>query len=203
LIRTLVFDFGNVVGLFDHGRTIQRLASKTTLPPTELALMLFGSPLNDDFECGRLSTSQYIDAVRLNARLECDDEEFHRAFVEIFQHHPPIESLIPKLRGHYRLVLASNTNAAHYDYLRTMFHDTLACFDHVIVSHEIGARKPRAEFFTAAQNHMHAAPGECLFIDDLPTNITAAEAHGWHGIVYTGKDDLFDRLRAFGIEVPA
>lgn len=200
MIRTLFFDFGNVIALFDHGRTVARLAHHTPLAPTELALTLFGGTYGHDFECGRISVAQYIDAVRVNGRLTCSPEEYHDAFVDIFEPNPPVMSLIPRLKNRYRLVLASNTNEAHFGHLSGVYRETLAHFDHLVLSHEVNARKPRAEFYTAAQRSAEAAPGECVFIDDLPTNIAAAEAHGWHGIVYTNPADLVSRLRALGVE---
>ena len=41
-------DFGNVVGFFDHGRAVARLAAFTDVPAVELALALYGSPIADD-----------------------------------------------------------------------------------------------------------------------------------------------------------
>ncbi|VTR97890.1 HAD family hydrolase [Tuwongella immobilis] len=202
MIRTLVFDFGNVIGRFDHSRTVARLASRSPLAPTELALMLFGSPLNDDYETGRISTRQYLDAIRSNARLDCTDEEFHHAFVDIFQHHPPIEAVIPHLAQRYRLVLASNTNPAHFETIASMFRETLSHMHALALSHQVGHRKPHAGFYAAVQELAHANPQECLFIDDLPTNVAAAEAHGWHGIVFVDPQDLFDRFDSYGIDLP-
>src|SRR5947209_5022748 len=44
MIRTIIFDFGNVVAFFDHGRAVRQLARFTDMDPVELALQLYGSP---------------------------------------------------------------------------------------------------------------------------------------------------------------
>jgi putative hydrolase of the HAD superfamily len=72
-------------------------------------------------------------------------------------------------------------------------------FDALVLSHEIGVRKPKAGFFQHCQGLSGCAAEECLFIDDLPANVGGAQALGWQGIVYTPGNDLRQRLAALGI----
>jgi putative hydrolase of the HAD superfamily len=110
--------------------------------------------------------------------------------------------LIPRLKANgYRLVLASNTNAAHYERYREQFQDLLAHFDAVAVSHEAGARKPHPRFFEYAHELAGCAKDECLFVDDLLDNVTAAREFGWRAIHFTRFDDLVRELRAAGVRV--
>jgi len=44
------------------------------------------------------------------------------------------------------------------------------------------------------------APGECVFIDDLPANVEGARACGWNGLVYRGVTELKKSLAE--LEVP-
>ncbi|HJZ58441.1 MAG TPA: HAD-IA family hydrolase, partial [Gemmataceae bacterium] len=73
--------------------------------------------------------------------------------------------------------------------------------DHLAPSHHARARKPHPEFFAYAHQFAHAAPPECLFIDDLPVNIEAAQRIGWKGIVYRADGALADNLRTVGVEI--
>lgn len=199
MIRTIFFDFGNVLGFFDHHRAIKKLLRFTDFPSTELALLLYGGTLEDDFETGLISTSQYFEAAQANGRLTCSHEEFVAAFVDIFWENTPVTALIPRLKKHYRIVLASNTNEAHFTHYRRQFDHVLRHFDHLVVSHEIKARKPHREFYERSQQFADCRPGECLFVDDLPSNIAAAEAIGWNGIVLNSPEDLVERMRGMGI----
>ena len=84
--------------------------------------------------------------ARRPAGSRVDRDEFVDAFCDIFWPNPPMADLIPRLKANgYRLVLASNTNAAHYERYREEFKDTLAHFHAIAVSHEAGARKPHAQ----------------------------------------------------------
>jgi putative hydrolase of the HAD superfamily len=200
-IRTVIFDFGNVVAFFDHSRAVARLAQYTDLPPVELALKLYGSPIEDSYERGAIDTDEYVREALLNARLKCTKEQFLAAFGAIFWRNFEACDLIPRLKPDYRVVLASNTTPGHFDAYTKQFADVLAHFDHLGTSFQAGARKPEPAFFTHIQEHCRAEPGECVFVDDLPTNVEAAEKFGWNGIVYRPDGTLADKLWAAGVEI--
>jgi putative hydrolase of the HAD superfamily len=199
MIRTILFDFGNVLGFFDHRRAIERLRIHTNMEPTELTLVLYGGELEIAYETGQIGTAKYFEIAKEDGRLSCSLEQFVAAFVDIFTENLAVTALIPLLKKNYRLILASNTNDAHYSHYRRQFAHVLDQFDHIGVSHEIGARKPHRLFYEYCQKHANCEPGECLFIDDLPSNIHAAEAFGWNGIVLTTAADLVERMKTLGI----
>ena len=203
MIRTLFLDFGNVVGFFDHQRAVDQLAAFTDLPPVELALALYGSPLADDYECGHLPTAGYVREALLNGRLGCTPDQFLAAYTDIFWPNPEVAELLPRLKGRYRLVLASNTNDAHFSRFSADFADVLSHFDHLVVSHHARARKPHPEFFAYAHRFAEAEPAECLFVDDLPANVEAAERFGWRGHVYWADGTLAEKLAAAGVQIDA
>lgn len=201
MIRTIFFDFGNVVAFFDHGRAIARFGRFTDMDPVELALAIYGSPIADDYECGRITTAEFFREVALNGRLRCSEAEFLAAYTSIFWPNPEVLALLPRLTPRYRLVLASNTNEAHYLRYTRDFADPLARFDHLVASHHAGARKPHPEFFAHAARFAAAEPHECLFLDDLPVNVEAAERFGWKGLVYAADGTATEKLAALGIQL--
>jgi putative hydrolase of the HAD superfamily len=196
----VIFDFGNVIGFFDHHRAIAKFTRFTDVPAVELALALYGSPIEDDYEIGKLTTAEYVREAKLNGRINCSDQKFLEWFCDIFWRNEEVCDLIPKLKPKYRLVLASNTNDAHFGTYTRQFADVLKHFDALVPSHQAGSRKPHDEYFAYAQKYAGADPGECLFVDDLPVNIEAAARHGWKGVVYTADGTLAGKLRENGIQ---
>jgi putative hydrolase of the HAD superfamily len=201
MIRTIFFDFGNVLAFFDHQRAVARLAAFTETDPVELALALYGGPLADDYECGHLSTAEYVREALLNGRLSCSESEFLDCYHDIFWPNPEVAELAPLLKPRYRLVLASNTNEAHFRRYTADFADVLHHFDYLVTSHHARARKPHPEFFAYAHQFAHAEPSECLFVDDLPVNVEAAGRVGWKGLVYSPDGTFAEKLQATGVEV--
>jgi glucose-1-phosphatase len=200
-IRTVIFDFGNVIAFFDHGRAVARLARYTDMPAVELALVLYGGAIEDAYERGAIDTAEYVREGKLNGRLKCDDAEFIAAFTSIFWRNDEVCGLIPRLKPKYRVMLASNTTRAHFEAYRVMYADALDHFEHLGTSFEARARKPEPAFFAHIQRHANAEPQECVFVDDLPTNVEAAGKFGWRGVVYRPDGSLADKLRAAGVEV--
>jgi epoxide hydrolase-like predicted phosphatase len=77
------------------------------------------------------------------------------------------------------------------DYPREMFPDL---FDVVVISGEVGMRKPESRIFRHAADLLGLDPQECVFIDDIQANITAAERAGFTGILHTDPAETVERV---------
>jgi putative hydrolase of the HAD superfamily len=51
-------------------------------------------------------------------------------------------------------------------------------FDGVVISGEVGMRKPAPEIYALGAERIGLAPGDCVFVDDLPFNLAPAAALG-------------------------
>jgi glucose-1-phosphatase len=200
MIRTIFFDFGNVLAFFDHGRAVEKLLIFTDLDAAEL-VRLYDKPLVYDYESGKVTTEEFVRYATHHGRLTCTADEFLACFCDIFWRNDEVCALVPRLKPRYRLVLASNTVEPHYRRYVADYADVLRHFDHLVASHHAGARKPHPEFFAYAQRFAAAEPRECLFVDDLPANIEAAARFGWRGIVYRPDGTLADKLQAAGVQL--
>ncbi len=200
-MKTVIFDFGNVVGFFDHQRTLQKLRPFTSLTPEEMYASVYVGPLEEQVERGVLTPAVFLRQVKHLWQLRCDVEFLAHAIADIFWPNPEVCELIPKLQGRYRLVLGSNTNAIHARRYLSQFAPVLRHFDELVLSHDIGLRKPDAEFFHHCQRAARVKASECVFVDDIPANIEGARAIGFQGIVYRPNEGLAEQLRALGVEV--
>jgi putative hydrolase of the HAD superfamily len=62
--------------------------------------------------------------------------------------------------------------------------DLLHRFDHIAISAEIGMMKPDAAAYQTILDMLTIPADVCVFIDDQPANVEAAQALGLHGIVF-------------------
>ena len=200
-IKSIVFDFGNVIGCFDHELVYQKLVPLAGVPSETLRSVLFDARLEDDYESGRVITAELLRHVRGACGFRCADDELIAAYADMFWPNQPVCDLVPRLKPRYRLLLLSNTNELHANQFRWQFADTLSHFDHQILSYEVGVRKPNPGIFERCQRLAECAPAECVFIDDLAKNVEGGRAFGWHGIVYQGIEDLRQRLAQIGVLV--
>ncbi|MBC7569641.1 MAG: HAD family phosphatase [Spirosoma sp.] len=105
-----------------------------------------------------------------------------------------------KASGKYGLYALTNWSSETFPVAREQF-DFLSWFDGIVVSGIEKDRKPFASFYNTLLNRYKLKPEECLFIDDNPQNVSAAEALGIRSIHFTEPEALQDRLVAYGILV--
>lgn len=74
-------------------------------------------------------------------------------------------------------------------------------FDVVVISGEVGMRKPEPRIFEHTTELLGVEPGECVFVDDIEANIAAAVALGWVGVLHTGYETTRLELEAL-FDVP-
>jgi len=67
-------------------------------------------------------------------------------------------------------------------------------YHEVVISAEVGMRKPEERIFRHATDLLGLAPGECVFIDDIEANVRAAEALGMCGVLHTEPEATVSRL---------
>jgi putative hydrolase of the HAD superfamily len=73
-------------------------------------------------------------------------------------------------------------------------------FDAVVISSEVGMRKPEERIFRHAAGLLGLAPEECVFIDDIEANVRAAQALGLVGLQHQESRPTVRRLgELFGI----
>ncbi len=198
-MQTIIFDFGNVVGFFDHWRTLGKLEPFTDWSAQEMYDLVCAGPLGDDFETGRIDDQEFLIRFIDACKLQCTPEYLEAACADIFWPNPEICDLIPMLKPRYRILLGSNTNIIHSRFFKRQFADVLRHFDALVLSHEIGVCKPKVGFFEHCQTLAHGKPDEILFVDDLAENVQSACTLGWQGIVYQPNDGLLAKLQSVGI----
>lgn len=62
-------------------------------------------------------------------------------------------------------------------------------FDELVFSGEVGMRKPDREIFQHAADQVGAELPRCVFIDDAPANVQAAQRYGMTAVLHKGDDE--------------
>jgi len=95
---------------------------------------------------------------------------------------PAMYDTIRALRGAgFSTALLSNSWGCD-EYPRADFP---ALFDAVVISAEVGMRKPEPGIFRYAAGTLGLEPAECVFIDDVEANVNAAVACSMTGVLHT------------------
>lgn len=74
-------------------------------------------------------------------------------------------------------------------------------FNPMVVSEEIGVKKPDRKAYEIAIERIGMQPDECVFVDNKKTNVVAAEDFGMKGIHFKNAKQLKKDLKGYGVEI--
>ncbi|MDS1270431.1 HAD family phosphatase [Lipingzhangella sp. LS1_29] len=111
------------------------------------------------------------------------DGLLHRMFAG-FQPAPQMYALLREVRAQgLRTCLLSNSWGNSYPRA-----ELASVFDALVISGEVGMRKPEVGIFEHALAEIGLAPQECVFIDDMRPNTEAAQSLGMPAILHRDPD---------------
>jgi putative hydrolase of the HAD superfamily len=201
MIRTFLFDLGNVLLYFSHERMCAQLGALCGRSAREMRGLLIDSGLHDEYERGRLSETAFQHRLESLLERDLDLASLQRAGGDIFESNPPMLPVLDILRARgHRLVLLSNTSETHINWVRGNF-DVLQRFDECVLSFRVGAIKPEVAIYEAALRAIQCEPGECFYTDDIPAYVDRGREFGLQAEVFAGVEDLRTQLQARGIGI--
>lgn len=190
MIRTILFDMGNVLINFSHDRMCDQLGRLIQKTGKDVHAWLLDSGRQWDYEKGLITPQRFHEMFQAWGEAAIDEAVLHRAGSDIFTFNPAILPVLKVLKqGGYRLVLMSNTNEVHFHWVRREY-PVLDGFDDFVLSYEVGAMKPDPKIFEAAKAKIDCQPAECFYTDDIPEYIDAARQFDFDAEVFTGVEDL-------------
>lgn len=193
-IEAVIFDAGGVLHENNYAVT-EDLASELGLSKEVLAqiwkekIPLLGSGKIDEAEFWQQVSEKYgLRQVRV------DENLLGRAFAKQLIPFAEVRAIIQGLgRLSIKTAVLSDTIEPHAKVLREagLYDD----FDIVLLSYEIGLRKPHIDIYEYTLNTLGVKASRTVFIDDDPENAQAATYIGIHGITFTNPDQLRESLK--------
>lgn len=197
--KAILFDLGNVILDFDFTPAFRKLSGASRRSAAEIKAFFLSSGLEVLYGGGKISSRQFYARVKKELKHGLNYAEFKKTWNEIFTLNKKVANLIERLRPHYRLVLISNTNAMHYQYVRLKY-PVLRHFDRTILSFKEKVWKPDARIYRKAIKACRAAAGEIFYIDDREDLIEAAAALGFKTFAYKNNvKELTKKMKEIGI----
>lgn len=197
MIKTVIFDIGNVLTRFCWNeyfadfhwdeQLLRRLAAATVLSEDWV-----------EYDLGNLSDEEVLSLFiendpaiekELRASLLCVRGIIRKCDYAI----PWIEEL--KSRGLQVLYLSNFSRKVLIDCMDAM--DFLPYTDGGIFSFKVHKVKPDAAIYRILLRTYSLAADECVFLDDTPENVKAAEALGIHGIVFQNIEQAKNALNRY------
>lgn len=206
--RAVLFDFGGVLIRMDWDG-YDEFGKRWNLPNGALIDAFYRTPEWHAIETGKGNWDTWQRGVEqsLSPYLQGDagvevQNLLDAWYAQPWQYHHPNFELAHDLQAQgHKIGVLSNAP----DDLRDRFLNNLPVdvnWDAIIVSGEVGLRKPDPRIFEQAAEEIGVPPESCFFIDDLEENVLGAQAVGMSGYHFTRNNyrALRIALRAAGIE---
>jgi putative hydrolase of the HAD superfamily len=122
--------------------------------------------------------------------------EPERLINRLFAHYEPDERMLAAVAraraGGIRTGLLSNSwGTRRYD------RGQLAVlFDGVVISGEVGMRKPAPEIYALGAERAGLTPADCVFVDDMPVNLDVPAELGMATVLHVNADETIAELEA-------
>ena len=193
MIKTIIFDFGDVFLNLDKPATLRELEKHNITSFSESL-----SEVNQRYEKGLLTSQEFIRTLK-GEYYHLSDSDITASWNAILVDFPEYrQEFLQNLTAEkkYKLILLSNTNDIHIDWCKEnipFFEDFRNCFDAFYLSQEIKQRKPDPSIFEFVLEQHQLIPEEVLFIDDTRENTEAASKLGinvWN--IDPAREDVVD-----------
>ncbi|HWE76668.1 MAG TPA: HAD-IA family hydrolase [Stellaceae bacterium] len=193
---TFVFDVGGIFILHDNAQLFRRLAASCSA--ADAVERIRAAAMDPDITTGARPVHDIYNELVGDLGYRRDWDSFLADWSSHFTVDQAMLVLLPNLARHHRVLLFSNTNREHWDYVTKLADGALARYE-AYLSHEIGDMKPHVSAFEFVVARAGIEPKRALFIDDLAENVAAARTAGFHGHIFTGRAALEQLLASVGI----
>lgn len=194
---------GNVLINFDHRIAAARISKFTDRSQEQIFNLFFDSHITASFEEGKISSGQFFSEVKKLLSLKIGYDEFLPIWNEIFfltEENRAVYNLACNLKNHYTLLLLSNINEAHYEYIKRTF-PVLDAFHRIITSFELGLRKPDSLVYKKIIEGLGVPADNIFYTDDRQELVESAKTLGLRAFVYKGINQLKSDLMDSGVNI--
>jgi putative hydrolase of the HAD superfamily len=194
-IKVIVFDFGGVLYTYNYIQSLHHFNKTLGISYTQ-AEAAWNSRI-DEFERGEIPEAEYWKGFRETGGVERDDRFLHEMFVSMFAPMPESLEIKRRLKSDFRLGMLSNNCEWERDMNgRLHLRDG---FDFVLMSYEVGARKPEPKIYELLVKQAGVRPEEIVFIDDTAAYGPFVEAAGIKFIHFRTAPQLREELHLLGV----
>lgn len=191
--KTIIFDLGNVIVKVDKTGQYKKFAENSNKNAFYVRNYIEKCKARKYFEEGKLTPQQFYVELKNELNLSMRFKEFKNVWCNIFTLNKDIEKLVIKLKKDYKLILLSNTDILHFEYIKNKYK-IIGKFEDYVLSYKVGFRKPSPLIFLAALKKAKSLPFNCIYIDDIPDFIRIARLMGIKAFQYKSYENLVSDL---------
>jgi len=199
-IKAVVFDIGGVLEL-GEGKSVHQYMSKKLKVNVDSWFDAIDSTYADSIE-GRGSEKKIVSTIVKN--LEISKERFEklmrRAYSYGFKTNKSLYKFAFNLKkkGYKISILSDQWHLSKRELIKEKY---MKKFDTVVVSCDVGLRKPNPKIYRLLLKKMKLKPGEVVFIDNREWNLVPARKIGMKVVLFKDNKQTIRDLKKIGVGV--
>lgn len=185
LVKFVYFDVGNVFMTFD--KIFTRLENDLKINKEKIYELEGKYDL--DANLGKIDIPQFW--VKTSKELGIKDGEKYpiiKSWVSDYEAILPMHKLAKKIAKKYKTGILSNYYRDYFEEATAQSFIPKIKFDEVIISAEVGCKKPEEEIYKIAEEWSGYKASEIMFIDDKKENLSTASKFGWETFLFDYKN---------------
>lgn len=203
VVTWVVFDYGNVLSYSQPPEAVELLAEAAHASVAEFSPAYWKHRL--EYDRAALDGPGYwrqVGATLGRSFSGAEVAELTRLDIESWLHlDPAVVALAETVAAAgYPLALLSNAPAEVAEAVAAL--DLAGIFQHCLFSCFLRLVKPDPGIYRAVLGRLGARPGDVIFIDDRPENVTGAAALGLRPVLFTGASEAAAELARLGVRAP-
>lgn len=189
MIRNIIFDVGMVLVDFCWEKVLKNLGFEGELFE-RVADATVRSGMWYEYDRSLCSDEEILSGLIANApELESEIRLFWEHMAGTIEQYPYAEAWVKSFKEKgYHCYILSNYARRTYELTRQElpFEKQM---DGALFSYQVQKVKPEPDIYQILLERYRLKPEECVFIDDNPNNVAAAEKLGIYGVLFTSKEE--------------
>ena len=195
----IILDMGNVLLEWNKDKILQGV-SEMKKDYLILDKTIFQSGLWEKLDLGTMTREELVLKVvsMIGRTYQKKVEEViwnWPSYIDIYREVFPVLSELKK-KGH-RIFVLSNTSKVFYDLLEEQLSPLKELLDGFVLSCDIKAIKPDLAMFKEILDKYQLNPANCIFLDDIEDNTSAAQKLGIRAYQVKKRSDVVDILKSY------
>jgi phosphomannomutase len=198
-IKSIVFDLGGVVVPEVEGDVLAYASDKLGIEASELKELI--EKYETQLCVGSITPVEFWKKIIAEKGKTFPDEFLSDLLLTPYKEHALLNegilAFIKQLRKSYSVGTISNTHEPHVSFNRErrLFEN----FDHVILSNEVGYRKPDKMIFRLYMGRSNCRADQTIYIDDREQMLEGAREVGFQTVLFKNLDQLKKELKSLGV----
>ena len=200
MIKGITFDLDGVYFINGKENFIKSITAPGVPEGEAVRVFLKSDQMNREYKEGRIGDQEFWSWAIAEWGIEKTVEDMTELLISGYEINQPVRDFVKKIRaGGCKTLVCSNNFPARVAGLQRRFK-FLDDFDAAVFSYEVGATKPSEKIFKELVRRAGLKPGEIVFADDNPENLSGAEKLGITTFLFRDFDSYMCKLRELGVD---